>query len=57
MRRRLLQRPTMKQEKLGTGNVVQAYCQIGAVKPDPHKQQEIFVNKVLTILNNSEIHL
>jgi hypothetical protein len=33
------------------------YCQDGAVKPDPHKQQEVFVNKLLTILDNSEIHL
>ena len=33
------------------------YCQDGAVKLDPHKQQEVFVNKLLTILDNSEIHL
>ena len=45
--------------ELRTGNVVQDsdYCQIGAVKPDPHKQQAVFVNKLLTILNNSEILL
>ena len=33
------------------------YCQDGAVKPDPHKQREVFVNRLLTILDNSEIHL
>jgi len=31
-----------------------AHCQ---VKSDPHKQQEVFVNKLFTILDNSEIHL
>ena len=33
------------------------YCQIGAVKLDTHKQQEVFVNKLLTILDNRETHL
>ena len=45
-----------KDRKCCTG-LLPDYCQIGAVKPDPHKQPEVFVNKLFTILDNRKMHL